>query len=262
MPDLNSIFPPTQRVVYRKNPLREVICQLRFPTILRITSEIPSTFQEKIRGEFPDYVEETNAVLPASLPPQILQILGSSTMSKRHRFTTRNGAMSALLDGQNLTLTASPYIDWETFSGSVYPTIEALIEVYSPTFLSRIGLRYQNQISAPSNDPDFSWGSYLRSELVGVLGHNEWQDQIFEHQSLIRCNLDHAGDRLLLQYGLQPGSENPALFNLDFDYYFEQETEPKDARAIINRLHGYSGRAFRWAITKELHDVLDPQSPG
>lgn len=59
-------FPEVKRVIYKKNPLHQVICQLRFPPILKVDAEIPSIFQEKIRGEFPNFKEttEVNMELP------------------------------------------------------------------------------------------------------------------------------------------------------------------------------------------------------
>ena len=51
-------FPEKQRVIYKKNPLNKVICQFRFPPILRIDSEIPSSFQDSIRSDFPLYQEK------------------------------------------------------------------------------------------------------------------------------------------------------------------------------------------------------------
>ena len=46
-------FPEATRVIYHKNPLTDVICQLRFPPILKIDSEIPSLFQDTIREQYP-----------------------------------------------------------------------------------------------------------------------------------------------------------------------------------------------------------------
>ncbi len=42
-------FSESPRVVYGKNPLEVVICQLRFPAILKISSESPVDFQEALR---------------------------------------------------------------------------------------------------------------------------------------------------------------------------------------------------------------------
>jgi hypothetical protein len=49
-----------ERVLYEKNPLESVICQVRFPTILRVDSEVPSDFQDRIRGRFPIFSESSD----------------------------------------------------------------------------------------------------------------------------------------------------------------------------------------------------------
>ena len=67
------IFPDTPRETYRHNPLKEVICQLRFPPILKITTASPAEFQEKIRSNFPLYSPESPT---ESLPKEINEILG------------------------------------------------------------------------------------------------------------------------------------------------------------------------------------------
>ena len=50
-------FPNVPRVTYRNNPLVQVICQLRFPPILKIDAEVPADFQESIRKDFPKFSE-------------------------------------------------------------------------------------------------------------------------------------------------------------------------------------------------------------
>ena len=51
-------FPEVERIIYDNNPLDRVICQIRFPPILRIESELPTNFQEQIRRDFPEYEEK------------------------------------------------------------------------------------------------------------------------------------------------------------------------------------------------------------
>ncbi len=60
-------FPSRQRIIYERNPLDRVICQVRFPPILRIDSEIPAVFQERIRKDFPEYNEKEEVILPLTL---------------------------------------------------------------------------------------------------------------------------------------------------------------------------------------------------
>lgn len=65
------------RVIYRKRPSAEVLCQLRFPTILRIDTEPPAAFQEIIRRDYPNFQERPKSGLPSGIPPQISRLLGA-----------------------------------------------------------------------------------------------------------------------------------------------------------------------------------------
>ena len=49
------LFSDRPRTHYGNAPAHEVICQLRFPTILTINNVEPADFQEAIRREFPIY---------------------------------------------------------------------------------------------------------------------------------------------------------------------------------------------------------------
>ena len=71
-------FPITDRVSYSHNPLNQVVCQLRFPSILKIEATLPVDFQESIRHEFPIFQErqkQHDAQIPKelenALPPEL-----------------------------------------------------------------------------------------------------------------------------------------------------------------------------------------------
>lgn len=66
------LFPESERVIYDQNPLEEVICELRFPQILRIESEAPAAFQDRVRGEYPLVNKRTP--LNLGLPPEVAKI--------------------------------------------------------------------------------------------------------------------------------------------------------------------------------------------
>ena len=61
-----SMFLECERVRYAKPQLLEVICQLRFPTILSISAKEPAEFQELIRSEYPRYSRNVE-----KLPPKV-----------------------------------------------------------------------------------------------------------------------------------------------------------------------------------------------
>src|SRR3990172_1974607 len=67
-------IPDSPRVIYQKPTLEEVVCQLRFPAILKIGSEEPAEFQNRIRKKFPIF-EETPQEIPAGIPPKIASFI-------------------------------------------------------------------------------------------------------------------------------------------------------------------------------------------
>ena len=52
-----------ERVKYRKSALREVIFQVKFPSILRIDTEVPAEFQEMVRQKYPMYNDRRNETI-------------------------------------------------------------------------------------------------------------------------------------------------------------------------------------------------------
>ena len=62
------------RVRYTKNPLVEVVAQVRFPRILEIDDQLPSDFQRALRQDYPllEVQEETLAVMIGQGPNKMM----------------------------------------------------------------------------------------------------------------------------------------------------------------------------------------------
>lgn len=67
----DEFFPDSQRVFYAKAPLKQVVCQVRFPALFRIENEVPSAFQEKIRTTWPLSARSDPFALPVGVPSQL-----------------------------------------------------------------------------------------------------------------------------------------------------------------------------------------------
>ena len=93
------LFSDHPRTHYRSAPAHEVICQLRFPTILTINNVEPADFQESIREAFPQYIRREEAA-----PPKVTGLGGPNPRVEQQPPVTNYTFLSA--DGRwklNLT---------------------------------------------------------------------------------------------------------------------------------------------------------------
>src|SRR5258708_18597221 len=146
-------FPEVPRAIYKQNPLQQVICQLRFPPILKIDADVPADFQEKIRNEFPNYsqtvglnLEVPQQISEQPIPPELLRNLFQTTTIKNYEFSSEDGKWKVNLTHTFIALTNTEYQNWESYKERMLKLFEILLNIYSPAHFSRIGLRYINVI--------------------------------------------------------------------------------------------------------------------
>jgi uncharacterized protein (TIGR04255 family) len=138
------LFPVSQRVIYEKNPLEEVICQLRFPPILRIDTEIPAAYQERIRHEFPLFTESQDEESRLGIPPEIARFLSGEIqvrVGKSSQFLSADKKWMVTLTRDFMALSTPNYERWERFKERLRKPFDALVSYYQPVFFTRVGLR-------------------------------------------------------------------------------------------------------------------------
>ncbi|MGA7194581.1 MAG: TIGR04255 family protein, partial [Anaerolineales bacterium] len=171
-------FPPAHRVIYKKNPLVEVICQFRFPPILSIETEVPAKLQEAIRNMYPLFTE--NAEILFTIPnvsnnvdaavAQKLEFPPSSINRKNYEFRSADENWKINLTRDFLALSTTHYHRWEEFSAQLDQAFHAFIEIYSPAYFSRIGLRYRDIINRSVLSLEgANWSDLLKPYVLGIL---------------------------------------------------------------------------------------------
>lgn len=257
-------FPAVDRVRYERNPIELVVCQLRFPPILRIEADIPSKFQDMIRDRYPLYESKSVLNLSPGLPAELASFfqnlpLGSSP--KAHDFINANRDWTITLDRESLTLSCRRYESWEQFKEHLSAPLEALRKEYSPPFYVRIGLRYRDVIRPSKLGLEGTgWDELLNSWIAGPYGSKEVAGDIERtaHQALIR--LPDGKGRVLLNHGLLVDSQDgKSCYAIDSDFYADGQTEDDNA---ISRLDSFNLQAryfFRWCISSRLHEAMGPR---
>jgi uncharacterized protein (TIGR04255 family) len=254
-------FPESQRVAYSRNPLVEVICQLRFPKILRIETEAPVSFQEAIRAEYPN-LNTSRIELPflSNLQTNSPSIVMGQGLT--HEFLDKEGKWKLVLSSDFIALSTMHYEKWEDFRTRLSTAIHLLIKHYSPSHFTRIGLRYQDLIVRSELELiQHPWRSLLQPPILGVFIADKLSEEDFvEALSVFACRLDYADAVLRVRYGLARKDESEELgYLIDADFYTENITEISDATHFLDQFNREAGNFFRWCIREELQQALQPK---
>ena len=253
------------RVKYRNNQLGEVVCQLTFPQILTIETNVLADFQEAIREEFPIY-----SVRKEAPPPRLTGIPGNLQMEKQplrqnHQFVSADGLWRVNLTKEFISLTCSRYSCWEDFAAKLDKPLAAFIRIYRPAFFQRIGLRYLNFFSRKAlNLESTPFRELLEPQYLGILAFEDVAES-----ATTRCTMDtelavrggcrakiHAGPGLVKKPGIE---DKEAKFILDLDLFMLGKMAVNLSAGSLQTLHAQAYSLFRGAITDTLHDAMEPQ---
>jgi len=260
------VFSQEERCIYRKHALVEVICQLRFPTILSIDTQVPADFQEAIRDVFPRY-----SLRQEALPPKVVQTPEGTKLNQQkavnnYQFMTADGAYRINLTQSFIALTCSSYTRWEDFARMMDKPLATFIRLYKPAYFERIGLRYLNAFSRLALDLDGTpWRELLQPAFVGLLGEDDMPELSF-----MRCTQDveaklpggchlklHVGPGMLRK-GADPSDKEVKMI-FDLDVSMNGNVPVNLSAASMQTIHIHAGSIFRSAITDTLHDAMDPE---
>ncbi len=257
-------FPESTRVIYANNTLADVVCELRFPPILKIEASPPAGFQERIRAKYPLFdAKNKGPELPAGIPQEILrEIPGFGSLE--YEFTSDEGSWVVGLNKQSLSLTARSYERWEDFKEHLSLVLGALIAEFAPHSFQRIGLRYRNIIvRSKLGLGDHGWPTLLTKELIGELADARIGPFVRSATHHVKISLDEAGFVSLRHYLAQSkdgeGGAVEEAYVIDADFFNSKKTETSDVTSKLDRLKQESGRLFRWCITEKLHDAMGPK---
>jgi len=254
-------FPESQRIVFRENPLVEVISQLSFPTILQIAAEPPVAFQERVREHYPIYERGDAPALPSEVSRVLAEFpiqLGFDAVT--HRFSTEDRSRQIALTKDFVALTVNDYSRWEDFETALAEAKAALEEVYHPAFYLRIGLRYRDVVDrsrlALQDEP---WSELLSTNMLGLLGADpDIQRGIKAIRGEVLVALDDPpGASVRLIHGLFDQTEGEAqTYVVDADWFITERSNTDEVMGVLGRLNRQAGNLFRWAITPKLRDAL------
>ena len=260
-------FPDSPRVIYDKNPLETVICQLRFPPILRIDGEAPFEFQEKIRADYPIYKDRQLSNPGLSLPPEIMKAFGEDFSwafkagTKAYDFFSTDEAWNISLTREFIALSSKTYRRWEDFRGRMEKAVSAFEQIYVPAHYSRIGLRYRDIINRSRLDlKGVDWAELLAPHIAGELNSGPLAEHVSNIKKELVIELEDAKGSVLIKHGLvQKPDADEAYYLIDSDFSFVGMTEVANAGQRLNYFNREAARLFKWCISPRLYEAMGPR---
>lgn len=247
-------FPEVDDIRLQRAPLTEVVAQVRFPPILRIANEKPVEFQEKIRGRFPQWMEEEQIVI-ASIPTE--QQSSVKKVPSIFHFRSADAKNTVSLALEFYALSTTDYVHWDDFWTELQRLHAAADAVYAPGYATRLGLRYVNQLTVSNSGVGSveELITLLRPELVSLLTDKPWALPLELFTQLILVG-DSGPEKLALRVGFKCDPEPFVL--LDLDYFVEGNLSFERLEDFYQRAHDVIYRAFRWAIREEKLVSFEP----
>ena len=261
-------FKTSERVIYKKNPLIQVMCQLRFPRILSINEKVPVDFQERIRKTYPIYnvaVEQQQQLIvePSIDPlPKFIQ----NEQRNNYSFSSEDYIWRINLTSTFLSLSTLQYERWEDFRSHLQEPLQALIEIYYPAFFERVGLRYvdafrRSKLNIGAETP---WTELISQFALGFLSNNDIAADVKGYSATSEIDLGkNALARIITSTGFVGNMVNPQngelSFIVDSDLFFNSKKNLNELDISLEYLHEHANRLIRSIITDKLHNAMEPE---
>jgi len=259
-------FPEVDRVIYRTNPLDRVICQLRFPPILKIDTEIPSQFQDKLRSEYPNLSESKEVLfniqmgMQNKIPSEEFKQLSGSSESKNYEFSSENNQWKINLTRSFLSLSTNHYTRWDEFRERLQIAIKTFVDIYQPLAFSRIGLRYIDIIMRSKLKlAEEGWDKLIQPYLLGIMALDDIKDEILQYDSTFLINLEDGESKVRVATStVKQASSGETCYMIDSDFFNAKKTKHEEVMKKLDFFNVRAARLFRWCITEKLHSSMEP----
>jgi uncharacterized protein (TIGR04255 family) len=236
------------------NPIIEVSCTFKYPSILRIDSDL-AEFQEMNRKEYPYY--ENNIEANLELGKIIDQIL-SSLQETEHVFKSEDGQWLITLTKNCISLKTFNYESYIDFEDKFKRVINHFQEIYRPSFYSDIGLRCISLIRRSSlNLENTEWDELINTNIASELANSEIKGLVLNTSKRLELKNEHGFTSFKHGFVEVENIETGYLLDMTF---VNQQKRDVNAESTWEALSYFSKSAkslFQWSITEKLCKMIE-----
>lgn len=257
-------IPRAPRFQLERHEIAQVICQVQFSPVLRITRSDDGVvpFQEALRTTYPRYAKQQTISIVVG--PEGTQ--QQAAPDAQHRLEDSDGRYIVTLASDFVALATARYVDIDDFATRVETLVSAVAQHYEPAEMARLGLRFINEFRLGTTNPEAQMVEILNQGFLGASGAPELGDSLVSSQHLLELAGDSA--QMMVRHGLHPlggstvldpvgqaPSRNPEPFYLlDIDAFFQRDPIPFDVAEIAATVREFNEQIrsfFAWAVKEQ-----------
>lgn len=232
---------------YKRNFLKQAVCELRFPTLMELGDpRPPAALVAALRKEYPhlELANEVTIGIGGGIP-------GSNNT---HLFRSAKLTWTVSLKQSALSIETTAYTGFPNMKERILRVVEAASKIIDSDFFTRVGLRYINVIDS-EEDPTDGW---VNSDLVQPLLSQQFSG-LHDYAGRMQLVADDGG--CLLQHGirlkqpLRDGKAVPPEYLLDIDS-FRNDVSISDIESALDAMHAQVFNVFDWAIGIKAREYL------
>lgn len=247
---------------YKRNALKQVVCQIVFQPILKIQKDVGiEDFQDLIRARFPEYQsEKVRSIKINAADPGDVEIGEMSV----HKFVRPDDVSSLQLAADTVSIEYQKHNNHEPILADVALALDALQKVYGSVSIKRLGLRYINVVDKAQLEKDLSeeleWSDLIEQQFL-LVPHEvvDLDDSRFLNEITGKFDPGY----LTLKYGIlaDKAAEGRNTFRFDIDRY---ETGALKTDEIENKIKNFvhdTYSVFALAMGDKLKKWMEPLQP-
>jgi uncharacterized protein (TIGR04255 family) len=229
-------------------PLKAVVCQARFPRQLSLGDDEVRPIRRVLSDRY-------SLVADAALAPGRRRAL---------RFSDADGNWVATVGPESISLETTEYVGMRDLLARWVELICATAEVFELTALTRLGLRYINELDWPqARREDLS--GWVREELLSPFVSQPDTEGLQRFVSKAQFRRPD-GSSCNVRHGITPNEDDPdgMVFLLDLDCYRWDavELDPADQVRSLANLNESAYGFFEWAFANRVLERFGPALPG
>lgn len=246
----------TTNPVLKHPPLKMVICQLRFPSVLGLTDADVRPLQVELEDEYPNHRADTAQQLEIKAPGNME--LGET--ERIYRFADEADEWAVTFGKSALSLQTTAFTTFADYATRWERLIRYVAAQFNIGRQERLGLRFVNQVPLPSADAE-GLRATLAGGLVGIVGETELTQELI--QAMQEMRFKQTNGSTTIRHGLVPENDGPTPYVLDFDYY---DDAPKhlELDEQMQRLRDYNDAMYvllKTLVTQATFASFEPEEP-